>query len=333
MKKLLLFCTMLLCVFYNSQESDYTFFGKTTDSSYYYFMKKNDDDSYTIIKSTNQTLDKAVTGTIVEVSCENRQYRYLFIAEYNEDGSMGDSMVNPNDDRFSYPSPGSIKEKLLKYVCDGNDQFEITENDTLPEYYLKLRRLAKQSYVEVPETDTKTDYPKKNTKIEQKAPEYQPDYYAPSNIKTGDFGCTNIVPKYNMGIDNELKIKNKGMTDVVVKLMDINTETAIRIAYIKRGDSFSMKNIPEGVYYLKEAYGDRWVQKNVNGKCVGEFKDHAVYKKGKNKADFNIRKTYQSKGVLVSVPSYTLEIGVTYTKGLYKDNYKSTNISKDEFNK
>ncbi|MFX1667849.1 hypothetical protein JZ968_06655 [Riemerella anatipestifer] len=333
MKKLLLFCTMLLCVFYNSQESDYTFFGKTADSNYYYFIKKNDDDSYSIIKSRDQTLNKAVTATIVEVSCENRQYRYLFIAEYNEDGSMGDSMIEPNGRRFSYPYSGSVNEKLLKYVCDGDDQFKITENDTLPKYFLELRRLAKESYIEVPEIDTKKDYSKSNTKIEQKAPEYKPDYYEPNNIKTGDFGCSNIIPKYNMSIDNELKVINKGMTDVVVKLMDIKTETAIRIAYIQKGDFFSIKNIPEGVYYLKEAYGDRWMQKNINGKCIGEFRDHAVYKKGKDKADFYIKKKYQSDGVLVTVPSYTLEIGITYTKGLPKNNYKSADISKEEFNK
>ena len=114
--------------------------------------------------------------------------------------------------------------------------------------------------------------------------------------------------------------------------MDINTETAIRIVFIKEGESIAIKNIPQGKYYLKEAYGKKWKQKNIDGKCIGEFSERPVYKKGQNIADFNIKKTVTATSENFQIPSYSLEIGVVFSKT--KSNTHQTDvISNAEFNK
>lgn len=156
-------------------------------------------------------------------------------------------------------------------------------------------------------------------------------YYEP-DVTTGDFDCGNIIPKYDNAIENELSVTNKGNTDVVVKIMDLQTDIAIRIVYIKEGEQISIKNIPQGKYYLKEAYGKAWKQMKIERNCIGEFSQNAIYKKGKNIADFNIKKTITSTHEEFQIPSYSLEIGVTFSNSK-SGNHITETITSAEFNK
>jgi hypothetical protein len=151
--------------------------------------------------------------------------------------------------------------------------------------------------------------------------------------------CENVTPKYNYELDNYLRINVGSGTDVVVKLMKsgYNEDECIRIVYVRSGDTYDIKNIPEGRYYLKIAYGKDYRKKIVDNLCFVKFMKNAQYEKGSEILDFNkIQKPNQRIGDKIyenwSVPSFELSLDVIVTKGT-KSTFKSNDISEADFNK
>jgi len=116
-----------------------------------------------------------------------------------------------------------------------------------------------------------------------------PDWVKKSHGNGDVPDCENILPRYDRSMDNFLRITVGSNTDVVVKLMKTgySRDECIRLAYVRTNESFDIKNIPEGVYYLKLAYGKDWRQKVVAGKCTGKFLKNAAYEKGDERLDYN----------------------------------------------
>jgi hypothetical protein len=141
--------------------------------------------------------------------------------------------------------------------------------------------------------------------------------------------CENITPEYDYKIDNYLKIQVGGGTDVVVKLMQKSHTEAkcIRVVYINSGDTYYIKNIPEGLYYLKIAYGKDYRQSIVNNKCKIKFIQNPIYEKGSKVLDFYVKTDNNG----ISVPSFELKLDVI-TKSTKDENFNTGNISEEEFN-
>lgn len=138
--------------------------------------------------------------------------------------------------------------------------------------------------------------------------------------------CMNITPMYDYDIDNYLKIKVGTNADVVVKLMDEGSDKCIRCVYIRSNDTYYLRNIPEGVYYLKIAYGKGFKKFSENGMCYMVFTKNALYEIGDNRLDYNFR-WYDE--LSYDVPSYELFLDVEYTSG---ETFNANNISESEFN-
>jgi hypothetical protein len=151
--------------------------------------------------------------------------------------------------------------------------------------------------------------------------------------------CENVTPKYDYDIDNYLRINVGTGTDVVVKLMKEADyiDECIRIVYVRSGETYDMKNIPQGRYYLKIAYGKDYRKKIVDGACFVKFMKNALYEKGTEILDFNlIQKPDERIGNNVyknwDVPSFELLLDVYQTYGS-TNSFKASNISEEEFNK
>jgi hypothetical protein len=160
-----------------------------------------------------------------------------------------------------------------------------------------------------------------------------------SNVQTGDDPeCENIIPRYDNQIDNELLVEVGYTADVVVKMMEFSGN-CIRIAYIKSGDSFKIKNIPEGRYYLKIAYGKDLRKYTKDYQCIVKFLRNPSYEKGTEILDFyKIRKPNTIEGDYEytnwEVPSFRLSLNIEYSKGSMRGNtFHSQDISETEFNK
>ena len=150
--------------------------------------------------------------------------------------------------------------------------------------------------------------------------------------------CENITPKYDNDLDNQLLIHVGNNTDVVVKLMS-NYGECIRIAYIKSGDDYSIKNIPEGIYYLKIAYGKDFRKYTKEGQCLVKFMRDAVYEKGTERLDYyKAKKPDTREGDYIvehwSLPSFELSLNVEFTSMSLNNSkdFHSNKISETEFN-
>lgn len=142
--------------------------------------------------------------------------------------------------------------------------------------------------------------------------------------------CENVDPQYDYKLDNYLKVNVGSHTDVVIKLMkkQYGGDICIRIIFIRSNETYYLKNIPEGNYYLKIAYGSDWRHKIVDQQCYGKFMKNAQYEIGDERLDYNvIHKYYRDQ-----VPSFELSLGVIITRGT-KSTFKSNDISEAEFNK
>ena len=137
--------------------------------------------------------------------------------------------------------------------------------------------------------------------------------------------CYNFKPIYS-NIDNYLNVNVGGNTDVAIKVMNASSNQCIRFVYVNSNSSFKIKNIPEGIFYLKIAYGKDWYMKNENGKCIGQFTKNPIYEKGQDLMDFNIQRTVNGK----SIPYYDLELDIVASD--YSNTFDTQNISEDDFN-
>ena len=162
------------------------------------------------------------------------------------------------------------------------------------------------------------------------------DDYESFYVTNCDLGCSNVVPRYDYTLDTGLLVKNHGDLDLVIKLINLQDNIASRMVYIEKNSSFQINNIPQGTYIMKEAHGEVWKQKNVDGKCIGVFTENANYRQSKNIANFFVTKRIEGNSEVTSIPSYELELGMRFVKTPGEKNnstYHTNNISSSEFNK
>lgn len=148
------------------------------------------------------------------------------------------------------------------------------------------------------------------------------DKYSSWEKKTYKSGATpksfNFKGKFDYKLDNYLKIKVGKNTEVVVKMYKMgktaNDDELVRVTYINSSTTQFIRNVPEGEYYLKIAYGRDWREKvQPDGKKFGTFTKNALYEKASQILNFNTVKT--SKGI--NVPSYNLTLDLQASGGGY----------------
>lgn len=140
--------------------------------------------------------------------------------------------------------------------------------------------------------------------------------------------CLGISPKYDNSIKTKLIISAE-FTDVAVKLFDYETDRCIRFVFINDGATYTVKNIPEGKYYLKIAYGNDWSVKEGDPICKGRFTSHASFKKDYDIYDFNIKRLANGN---TSTPYYTLKLYRTYSSENSYNSSTGNSISETDFN-
>ncbi len=174
-------------------------------------------------------------------------------------------------------------------------------------------------------TDTSTSF-STNPASTNNYPETEP-IYIKVFMKDGNISeCSGFTPKYNYKLNNRLVI-TANLSDAAVKIFDYETDKCIRYVFIKNGTTYTVKNIPEGKYYLKIAYGDDWTVKEGDPICKGRFTSNALYKRGDKVLDYNLK--YTDEGY--EVPSYSLTLTTTFTYDK-SDSYSNPNqISENDF--
>lgn len=161
---------------------------------------------------------------------------------------------------------------------------------------------------------------------QQEKEELITDGWEETQINNGQLpSCYNFAPLKSK-IDNYLEIEVGGGTDVAIKVMNIKNDKCIRYVFINSGSIYRIRNIPEGKYYLKIAYGKDWLSKVKEGQCVGKFIRNPIYEKGEEIMDFSLKNN--SDGY--SIPSFKLKLDVVSTQ--ISNSFNSQNITESEFN-
>jgi hypothetical protein len=154
--------------------------------------------------------------------------------------------------------------------------------------------------------------------------------WIPTKYVSGDTPqCENEKPEFDLNLDNHLKVTVNSKSDVVLKLMrkESGGDRCVRTTYIESDDFVLIKNIPEGKYYLKLAYGTDWRQKKIAGKCEGRFTMNAQYEIGQQHLNFKIIQLSSR----IDIPSYALTLGNQAKKGI-DVTFNANLISEAEFN-
>ena len=163
-------------------------------------------------------------------------------------------------------------------------------------------------------------------KYEQEKEKLISEGWQEQGIENGQLpSCYNFKPQKG-NVDNYLEIYVGSGTDVSIKVMNLNTEKCVRYVFINSGSRYTIRNIPEGRYYLKIAYGKNWLSKVENEQCIGKFILNPMYERGDDIMDFNIKHSAQG----YSIPSFKLELDVV-SSGI-TNSFNSQNISESEFN-
>lgn len=176
--------------------------------------------------------------------------------------------------------------------------------------------------------DTTASVINNNPASESYSTESEP-VYTKVLVQNGNISdCLGISPKYDNSIKTKLIISAE-LTDVAVKLFDYETDRCIRFVFINDGATYTVKNIPEGKYYLKIAYGNDWSVKEGDPICKGRFTSHASFKKDYDTYDFNIKRYANGN---TSTPYYTLKLYRTYSSENSYNSSTGNSISETDFN-
>jgi hypothetical protein len=155
----------------------------------------------------------------------------------------------------------------------------------------------------------------------------QDDDWEEVSYNTGEKpACISSSEKFDYKMENFLKILIGRNTNVIVKVHNTVNDECIRCVFINAGETFEIKNIPAGIYYLKIAFGNFWMQKkSADQKCEGKFQQEVYYKKGDKLLDFNTVRTENG----IKIPNFELKLEIF--KKNKKNEYKSSQITEEEF--
>ena len=142
----------------------------------------------------------------------------------------------------------------------------------------------------------------------------------PGEDLSEDYG---IEPIYGMQ-DNYFDIKMGKGCNVAVKIMDLRTDKCIRYVYVAENTTTTVPEIPQGVYYLKLAYGYDWMEKETDDGKQGKFTRNVLYERSQDTFDFGIK---NSKDEI----NYRLDINVVDSK--LENNFHAIPIDEKEFMK
>jgi hypothetical protein len=152
--------------------------------------------------------------------------------------------------------------------------------------------------------------------------------FSPVSMQSGQTpACYQFRQSSDSKIDNFLKVNVGGDADVVLKLISQSTDECIRYVYVTKDDTYFIRNIPAGVYYVKIAFGNKWGESKLNSGCVAKFLENNVYQIGNDLLEFNPVENYEG----VQIPSYEL-ILKTYSNNRLNE-FNAEDISEEEFNK
>ncbi len=130
-----------------------------------------------------------------------------------------------------------------------------------------------------------------------------------------------IKPIYGIQ-DNYFDIAIGEGYNVAVKIVDLRTDQCIRYVYVAENSTTTVQEIPQGIYYLKLAYGYDWMSYETDSIKLGKFTRNVSYERSQDTFDFGVKNSKEER-------SYRLEINVIDSK--LENNFLTAPIDEEEF--
>lgn len=157
----------------------------------------------------------------------------------------------------------------------------------------------------------------------------------PTQQKLFDEGWTSTTPNEDLteeyGIkpiygtqDNYFDISMGKGCNVAVKIMDLKTNKCIRYVYVAENTTTTVQENPQGVYYLKLAYGYDWMEMETENGKQGKFTRNVTYERSQDTFDFGVKNSRDEI-------NYSLDINVVDSK--LENSFLTTPIDEKEFMK
>ncbi len=140
----------------------------------------------------------------------------------------------------------------------------------------------------------------------------------PTGELSDDYGYT---PVYGLQ-DNYFDITIGSGADLVIKIIDLSTDQCIRYVAIPENTTATVSQIPQGIYYLKLALGQDWMERHTDTSILGKFTANVFYEKSIQ--HFNFGKKNSNDFV-----NYTLTINADSDTPV--SNFTTTDITEKEF--
>lgn len=159
---------------------------------------------------------------------------------------------------------------------------------------------------------------KKPTPTQQKLLDEGWTTTTPNEDLTEEYG---MKPVYGMQ-DNYFDITMGNGCNVAVKIMDLKTNRCIRYVYVAENTTTTVPEIPQGIYYLKLAYGKDWMEYDRENGKQGKFTRDAMYERSRDTFDFGVKNSRDEI-------NYRLDINVVGSK--LENNFRTVPIDERVF--
>lgn len=148
--------------------------------------------------------------------------------------------------------------------------------------------------------------------------------WQPVSLAGGELGeAYGIRPVYGVR-DNYFDISMGKGCSVAVKVVDASSDRTIRYVYVPENTTVTINEIPQGLYYLKFAYGRDWMELPTDTVRQARFTRSVAYERTTDAYDFG-RKNSDT------FVNYTLSITIVH--GAAEHNFHTEPISAEEFEK
>ena len=186
-------------------------------------------------------------------------------------------MKHCSDDKSSYEKPNAKEEKSDWDPNDLGDSETETNDD----------RVKSSDFPPIKTIDERPpliiDPPKWD--IQEKLEPIKKLYKTPENgfSPYNSYFGNGIYEKNNR---NTFIIENTNSTHAVVILVDAYGNRKIRNEFIRKGESFSMTQVPNGTYYLRWISGNKWSPILKVGNLLGGFQTDQSFSETEDKKDW-----------------------------------------------
>lgn len=144
-------------------------------------------------------------------------------------------------------------------------------------------------------------------------------FYTPED---GDLPTSyGITPVMGL-LDNYFDIEMGTGLNLVVKIVDAQTNKSIRYVFVRENSKANISQVPPGQYYLKMAFGHDWMINDQDLQYRGKFTRDVSYEISEDIFDFGQANTFNAK-------SYSLRINMQQNE-LYT-NFNTTAINEEQF--